>query len=93
MNEVASNLNKSSERLNQTSQQRGEKRREVGNQLLSSFHSETQQWFAITAPPYLTSGPPKMSIPIREELKIWRELPKELNDRTSGMMLKVGWSA
>ncbi|KAA6395023.1 MAG: hypothetical protein EZS28_009456 [Streblomastix strix] len=42
--------------------------------------------------PYLTSGPPKMRIPTRGEIEIRREFPRDLKDRTSGMMLMVGWS-
>ncbi|KAA6338001.1 MAG: hypothetical protein EZS28_052736, partial [Streblomastix strix] len=40
-----------------------------------------------------TSGPPKIRIPTRGEIQIRRELPRVLIDRTSGMMLMVGWSA
>ncbi|KAA6389888.1 MAG: hypothetical protein EZS28_014583 [Streblomastix strix] len=39
------------------------------------------------------SGPPKICIPTRGEIEIRREFPRELKDRTSGMLLKVGWSA
>ncbi|KAA6364419.1 MAG: hypothetical protein EZS28_040054 [Streblomastix strix] len=39
------------------------------------------------------SGPPKICIPTRGEIEIRRKFPRELKDRTSGMMLKVGWSA
>ncbi|KAA6385251.1 MAG: hypothetical protein EZS28_019221 [Streblomastix strix] len=41
----------------------------------------------------ITSGPPKICIPTRGEREVRREFPRELKDRTSGMMLKVGWSA
>ncbi|KAA6382514.1 MAG: hypothetical protein EZS28_021959 [Streblomastix strix] len=37
--------------------------------------------------------PPKICIPTRGEREISRKFPRELNDQTSGMMLKVGWSA
>ncbi|KAA6366176.1 MAG: hypothetical protein EZS28_038297, partial [Streblomastix strix] len=47
----------------------------------------------IPVSPYLTSGPPKIRIPTRGEMEIRREFPRELKDRTSGMMLMVGWSA
>ncbi|KAA6383571.1 MAG: hypothetical protein EZS28_020901 [Streblomastix strix] len=43
--------------------------------------------------PYLTSGPPKICIPIRGETGIRRKFAKELKDLTSGMSLKEGWSA
>ncbi|KAA6363426.1 MAG: hypothetical protein EZS28_041047, partial [Streblomastix strix] len=37
--------------------------------------------------------PPKIYIPTRDEIEIRREFPRALIDRTSGMMLMVGWSA
>ncbi|KAA6393525.1 MAG: hypothetical protein EZS28_010945 [Streblomastix strix] len=36
---------------------------------------------------------PKICIPTRGEIEIRREFPRELKDRTSGMMLMAGWSA
>ncbi|KAA6365990.1 MAG: hypothetical protein EZS28_038483 [Streblomastix strix] len=69
-------LGQDNEKLYQVSQQRGEIKRDGGNQLLSSSPLETG-----------------ICIPTRDEIEIRRQFPRELKDRTSGMMLKVGWSA
>ncbi|KAA6383166.1 MAG: hypothetical protein EZS28_021306 [Streblomastix strix] len=90
--QLTSNPGQNNERLNQVSQQRGEIRREGGIQLLSSSPLETGKRFVITVSPYLTSGPPKIRFRTRGKPEIRREFPRELKDRTCGMMLKVIWS-
>ncbi|KAA6370248.1 MAG: hypothetical protein EZS28_034224 [Streblomastix strix] len=41
----------------------------------------------------METGPPKICIPTRGGIEIRREFPRELKDRTSGVTLKVCWSA
>ncbi|KAA6359558.1 MAG: hypothetical protein EZS28_044916 [Streblomastix strix] len=91
--QLTSNSGQDNERLNQVFQQEGEIRRKVGNQLLSSSPFEIGQQFVIPVSPCPNSCPPIIRITIRGEIEIWREFPRELKDRSSGMMLKVDWSA